>query len=242
MKTLLRTLRLKRSSKSNSSSESHIRLNSIIKPKYNSRTETSTQRQCPLFTKLPTEIRLLIWEYVIGSPDIHVQYYRKHPKNWAAIIYTCRLIHSETHPLLYTQPTLHFPSTDAFSIFRFSTSTTRTMFPLLQHIVLTTNFKNECEGIDMEFVEWGGEKWSGAITLLRSLEKVQSVRLVIDDRTEFLGRAEMRMLEGIEVGRGNGRGQEEGKIEIVMLHGCKEEVREMEREGGVGWGIVEMEE
>jgi hypothetical protein len=126
------------------------------------------------------------------------------------------------------------------------------MWPFIAHIALTTNFKNECDGIDMDVVQWGSEKWDEVIVLLGSLPRLESVRLVVDDASGFLGRGEMERLGVVKVGvhrygNGNGRrdgeGEEEGESKgwfvVVFLYGCKEEVRQMEREGGVGWRIVE---
>jgi hypothetical protein len=98
MKTLLRTLKLKRSSSKPSTPDSKNAVSRILKTM-----KTSNQRKCPLFTKLPTEIRLQIWSFVIGTPDIQVKYDdRKHPKNWAAIVRTCRLMYVSSYKNLLT--------------------------------------------------------------------------------------------------------------------------------------------
>lgn len=55
------------------------------------------QEQSLLFNRLPTELRLQIWESVLGGHSIKIESWSpwqdspKRPKNWWALVCTCRI-------------------------------------------------------------------------------------------------------------------------------------------------------
>ena len=90
------------------------------------------QPECPLFTTIPVEIRHLIYHQLLTTPDTiekahkHlgskdtalVDNYQPIPGIDAAILRTCRLIYSETLPVLYGQNTFDFSSANAIRSFQ----------------------------------------------------------------------------------------------------------------------------
>ena len=90
------------------------------------------QTDCPLFTAIPVEIRHLIYCQFLTIPEtiekVHkhlgskdtamVDNYQPIPCIDAAILRTCRLIYSETLPILYGQNTFEFSSANAIRSFQ----------------------------------------------------------------------------------------------------------------------------
>ena len=80
------------------------------------------QTECPLFHAVPTEIRHMIYRYLLTTPDpiqkVHthlgsketamLDQYTPIPDIDAAILRTCRLIYSEALPILYGMNVFQF--------------------------------------------------------------------------------------------------------------------------------------
>jgi len=108
--------------------------------------------ECPLFTKLPMEVRNMIYGYLLVTPEIisHAhelvggvqtvlaENHHPIPGLDAAILRTCRSIYEEALPILYGRNTFLFQHPDQIRAFQRDGLSERRAHPSIPHSVLHT--------------------------------------------------------------------------------------------------------
>ncbi|KAH7409902.1 hypothetical protein DE146DRAFT_329841 [Phaeosphaeria sp. MPI-PUGE-AT-0046c] len=160
--------------------------------------KVSDQGACPLFTKLPTEIREMIYQYVLI--DTGAFYWRQY-RDWehrfnvvkaypclptsgdpmkieyewhlarsggsgCAFLRTCRLVYTETIPILYRNTQFRFSDYSSLHAFSAITPTSK-----LRHI----------RSLWIDWSAWLGIKNSDAIIRLKCWENLRFMYILIDE-------------------------------------------------------------
>ena len=122
----------------------------------------SEQTECPLFCAIPTEIRHIIYRYLLTTPDpiqkVHshlgsketamLDQYTPIPDIDAAILRTCRRIYSEALPILYGMNVFQF---DCAHNIRGFQSRSLTSFPMGMHL---SSRRSRSRGRDAKFAHF----------------------------------------------------------------------------------------
>ncbi|KAF2658704.1 hypothetical protein K491DRAFT_713410 [Lophiostoma macrostomum CBS 122681] len=172
----------------------------------------SLQEQCPLF-KLPVEIRVIIWEEVLGGHEIVIENWpidpalQKRPENWWAVPRTCRRLYIETINMLYSNTHIHVVCDDrghnTLTKFRKSVLPHRwdQIHSLSIEYRLTPIYKWKRKGC-VSHKYWDGDmmgddQWPGFCKTLQTLPNLRTWRLKVYDSRHWLNEERLMMLRGI---------------------------------------------
>ncbi|KAF2108046.1 hypothetical protein BDV96DRAFT_588123 [Lophiotrema nucula] len=203
--------------------------------------KVDVQEGCLLFTRLPVEVRAMIWEFVLGGNEIAIENWysgntgnagQKRPENWWTLVKTCRVVYSETINLLYAKTIFDVKSVGLLSQFKRSVLEKRwsqiralTVCVSFWPVYVSTSHGCVISGYyTHEVLPSEAENWPRLCGMLESLPNLRRLKLIVFDPKQWVNCERLEMLRRVGV---------DGMVEVTFTEEMSEDVKALgERDEG----------